>query len=405
MHCTRSPPIDRKHRFVQEIIRLAEDDNHGYSQRPPSGRWGPDYDCTSLIYQAAHNVGYNVGIGGDKIRFSGTMLKDFEKAGFQVLPFANVGISDLKIGDILLNLALHAEVYVGDDNSVGATSSENGGYVGEAGDQTGHEIEKHPVVTFDKGWDYILRPPDDDEHDIDDIDDIDDTEEGDEDMPTNYNMPPVNNMGWPQWTGSMQQVTPNGWPQGGNAYPQGNRWNGGYPQGNLGQMNGYSQANAGGYGQPNQQGFQQGYPQGNSQQSQLCCCSDFVYVTGIEEAKNLKGMPNCRGIAFHEDNGVMFILDFDQQGNVCNILPCNFQVCAEEYPQHLSPIMRNNQPINGQPMNNQMQSSGDMITREEFNELKEMLLNAQSNKTENESTNGARSSQQSNGNRLNARTN
>lgn len=91
----------RREDFVDLALRYAEDDGHGYSQKPPSGRWGPDYDCSSLLYKLANEAGYPVGTGGDKVRFTGTMLKDFEKAGFQILPFANVGISDLEVGDIL----------------------------------------------------------------------------------------------------------------------------------------------------------------------------------------------------------------------------------------------------------------------------------------------------------------
>lgn len=84
----RSPP-SRLKAFVDRMLHYADDDTHGYSQKPPSGRWGPDYDCSSLIYQAANDAGYPVGTGRDKVRFTGTMLKDFEKAGFQILPFAN----------------------------------------------------------------------------------------------------------------------------------------------------------------------------------------------------------------------------------------------------------------------------------------------------------------------------
>lgn len=121
---SRPPPAkNRRMTFVNLALYYAEDDSHGYSQKPPSGRWGPDYDCSSLLYFLAEKAGYPVGSGGDKVRYTGTMLKDFEKAGFQILPFANVGISDLKIGDILLNLALHAEVYVGNGESVGATTA------------------------------------------------------------------------------------------------------------------------------------------------------------------------------------------------------------------------------------------------------------------------------------------
>ena len=332
----KSPP--RKEKFVNELKRIAEDDSHGYSQKPPSGRWGPDYDCSSLIYQAADNAGYSVGTGSDKVRFTGTMLKDFEKAGFQILPFANVGISDLKIGDVLLNLALHAEVYLGEGQSVGATSSETGGFVGKEGDQTTHEIEKHPVVTFDRGWDYILRPPDDDEE----------IEEGDEEVPM-YNQPGQG------LNGMYSPTTYNPNPMMGG-YQQGNmpmqgmngmRQNMGYPQGNLGQMNGYSQANAG------------GYPQGMS--------NDLVFVMGIEGAKNRRGMPNSRESIFDEDKPLMYIVSYDQNGMVNDIHVYQFEECSEEMPQHLSPLMHT-----GQQMGNGLASQ--TLTREDVIEIiKEML--------------------------------
>lgn len=265
------------------------------------------------------------------MRFTGTMLKDFEKAGFQILPFANVGISDLEVGDILLNLALHAEVYVGNGESVGATGSETGGYVGEAGDQTGHEIEKHPVKTFDKEWDYILRPPVEEEKEDD--------------------MPPMNYT-QPQGINGMYSPTtynPSGW-------PQGNRpMNYGYPQGNLGQMNGYSQANAG-----------MGYPQGMD--------NDLCFVMGIEGAKNLHGMPNSRKAVFDEDQPMMYVVSFDHQGNCNDIHVYHFEEVSEEMPQHLSPLMKQNM----MPMGGGLGQQGDYITRAEFDELKEMLTNGQS---------------------------
>ena len=100
---SRPPPNkSRREGFVDLALQYADDDSHGYSQKPPSGRWGPDYDCSSLLYQLAKEAGYSVETGSDKVRFTGTMLKDFEKAGFQILPFANVGISDLEVGDIIV---------------------------------------------------------------------------------------------------------------------------------------------------------------------------------------------------------------------------------------------------------------------------------------------------------------
>lgn len=334
----RGPPNrSRREAFVDLALDYADDDSHGYSQKPPSGRWGPDYDCSSLLYKLASEAGYPVGTGSGKVRFTGTMLKDFEKAGFQILPFANVGISDLEVGDILLNLALHAEVYVGNGESVGATGSETGGYVGEAGDQTGHEIEKHPVTTFDKEWDYILRPP------------VEEKEEGDEEVPPmNYNQPM-----YPNPQGMMYQPNNGGWPQ--STAPMGRSYNTGYPQGNLGQMNGYSQANAG-----------MGYPQGMD--------NDLCFVMGVEGAKNLMGTPNSRKAVFDEDKPLMYIVGFGPQGSVNDIHVYQFEECSEEMPQHLSPLMKQNM----MPMGGGLGQQGDYVTRAELNELKEMLLNAQS---------------------------
>lgn len=380
---SRSPP--RKDKFIFEMYKFYLNDLYGYSQKPPSGRWGPDFDCSSVIYQAADNAGYSVGHGGDRVRFTGTMLKDFEKAGFQILPFANVGISDLKIGDILLNLALHAEVYVGEGQSIGALSSENGGFVGEAGDQTGHEIEKHPVVTFDKGWDYVLRPPENDEED-------DVEEEGDDEMPM-YNQPG-------QGLNGMYSPTtfnPQGFQQG---YGMNNRMMPGYPQGNLGQMNGYSQANAGYPQQGGMQGY--GYPQGNSMPMgpQGGMSSEYCFVKGIEGARSLTGMPNSRKPVFDEDKSIFYDVTFGPQGMPVDIHPYNFNdnfENMEDMPQHLSPLMQHNQ--NGSTGMNQ--PMGDFITRAEFEELKEMMSNESASKQ----SNGARNGSQQSGSKLNARTN
>lgn len=347
---SRPPPKQsRREGFVDLALQYAEDDSHGYSQKPPSGRWGPDYDCSSLLYFLANEAGYPVGSGSDKVRFTGTMLKDFEKAGFQILPFANVGISDLEIGDILLNLALHAEVYVGNGESVGATGSETGGFVGEAGDQTGHEIERHPVTTFDKEWDYILRPPAEKED-----------EGGDEEVPYYGSNPNT-------WGGNGQTMYPQ------STVPMGRGYNTGYPQGNLGQMNGYSQANAG-YPQAGMQGgmqgYQQGYPQGMD--------NDLCFVMGIEGAKNTHGAPNGRKAVFDEDQPIMYIVGFDQQGNCNDIHVYSFEEISEEMPQHLSPLMKQNMMPMGGGLG---QQQGNFITREEFDELKEMLTNGQSAST------------------------
>ena len=348
---TRSPPIEsRKNKFVKEILRIANDDIHGYSQKPPSGRWGPDYDCSSLIYQAAHNSGFPIGTGEDKVRFTGTMLKDFEKAGFKILPAASVEFGDLQVGDILLNLALHAEVYVGDGESVGANSSETGEFVGESGDQTTHEIDKHPVVTFNKGWDYILRPPDETD------------EEGDDEM--NTGLGPYNNYIGP----------------------------GTYPY----QINGTNYPYS--YTQPQ---TTSNAPRGNvnwqaNQPQNWIIPDDLIYVMGIEGAKNLRWKPNSRGAFFDEDNAIMYIVSFDQNGCANNIECWDFyKSSSADIPQHLSPLMQNNM---NQPQS--IQTPNNFLTREEAEQMmKEMLENAQSVKAvPTDGNNGSRNGRQSNRN-------
>lgn len=346
--------------------KMAEDPAFGYSQKPPSGRWGPDFDCSSFIFFIANAVGYSVGIGKDKVRFTGTMLEEFKKAGFQLLPFANVGLGELEVGDILLNLALHAEVYVGEGQVVGAQSSETGGYVGKAGDQTGEEIKKQPVYVHDQGWDYVLRPPSEAKEKEMGYPDLEEPEdEGEDEMPYPYPNTTVGSNGWmPPYMN--RGTSPMGYssniPM--NNYPMSNI--GGYPQGNLGQMNGYSQANAG-YQQPNQMGYgpqgqygnQQGWPQG-----QLARAKD------LNEARDIHVAPGETVPVLLEDGQHLVLKTADQQGFPTMRV---YKECSEEMPQHNPWGMGD-----GSQQMPMMQQSQGMVSREEFDQLKEMISNVQS---------------------------
>lgn len=308
----------RKRRFVETAVSMALDPEHGYSQKPPSGRWGPDYDCSSFVYEVADKAGYSVGRENDdgKVRWTGTMTKDFKDAGFQLLPFANVGVSGLEIGDILLNLAVHAEVYLGGGASVGALNSEDGDYAGEAGDQTGNEISIHPLKDVPVQWNFILRPPDEES-------------EGDGNM-VNY---PNGYPGYPRTTYS-------------STYGQGyNQGYGMYPQGNLGQMNGYSQANAG------------SWPQAGSQQP------GAKFVSGVQEANERfvpAGVTEC---FLTNDWKHLIVKSADQQGYP-TMRVFDIQECMEDMGQHGY--------SQGYPQ------GGEIVTRQEFEQLKEMLQNVQS---------------------------
>ena len=123
-------------RMVNHAKDLAADDSHGYSQ---ARRWGPDdFDCSSFMYECAHFAGYNVGVGPDATRYTGTMLEDFRKAGFIVYEYDG-NIDDLDPGDIMLahnGSMQHTEMYIGNGKFVGAHESETGGIDGQPGDQT-----------------------------------------------------------------------------------------------------------------------------------------------------------------------------------------------------------------------------------------------------------------------------
>ena len=149
--------VSRKEKMVREAEAIAADDSRGYSQMYRWPSQGSDLDCASMMYVCAHDAGYNVTLGPQGVHYTGTMLADFTKAGFTALPFSSVGLKNLKRGDILLNVANHTEMCIGNGKFVGAHSSETGGIYGKMGDQTGREISVCDAYNYP--WDYVLRPP------------------------------------------------------------------------------------------------------------------------------------------------------------------------------------------------------------------------------------------------------
>ena len=350
--------------FLAEI--MAASPLFGYSQRPPSGRWGPDFDCSSFIYFIAWLAGYSVGIGPRKVRFTGQMTKDFKDAGFQILPFANVGLGDLKIGDILLNLALHAEVYVGEGQVIGAQASETGAYVGAAGDQTGTEIVKQPAYIHEGGWDFVLRPPADDEEEVEEADTAEE-DEGDSQMAYPYANSTWGQGNWMPNTGmgNMPRTTaPGTWMP-----PQQ-----GYPQGNVGQLNGYS--SAGTYGTPAMQGGwnQQMYPQGGSQRQ-------LTHVKDLNEVRDIHVGPNECVPVFLGEGTHMAIKSADQEG-FPSIRVFRLIEETEGMPQHnWMPEMGQQEHQGGysqMPEQQPHMQQNQGVSRQEFDQLREMIANVQS---------------------------
>ncbi|MEE0930905.1 MAG: cohesin domain-containing protein [Acutalibacteraceae bacterium] len=131
---------------ISWAIAIANDNSHGYSQ---SSRWGPDYDCSSLVISAFRAAGCDTG----NATYTGNMRSQFTAHGFQWIPWSQIGgTGNLQRGDILLNEKTHTEIYLGNNQNVGAHS--NRGYP-QTGDQTGTEVSVsgyyyHP-------WDGVLR--------------------------------------------------------------------------------------------------------------------------------------------------------------------------------------------------------------------------------------------------------
>ena len=145
---------DRINRFCNHAVDIANDDSHGYSQYH---RWGPDFDCSSLMYECAEYAGYP--ISQSDPRYTGSMIDDFTAVGYRCDSFDG-NLWDLERGDILLHSAYHTAVYIGDGQIVEASCDEYGGIEGaNPGDQTGFEI--HIGGVYNYPWTHILTPPTD----------------------------------------------------------------------------------------------------------------------------------------------------------------------------------------------------------------------------------------------------
>lgn len=130
-------------------VAIAEDNTHGYDQ---TNRWGPDYDCSSLVISAYEQAGIPLKTNG--ATYTGDLLQVALNTGFQLVDDLTGGYVT---GDILLADG-HVAIYTWNNNLVEASINENGDVVGgETGDQTGKEIYNHSY--YDYPWKYVLRYP------------------------------------------------------------------------------------------------------------------------------------------------------------------------------------------------------------------------------------------------------
>lgn len=146
--------------YISWAVSIAEDDSHGYSM---ARRTGPDYDCSSFVYYALLNGGYEQ----IKTYYSYPFTVDYIAStltdmGFTIIPYS---YDSLVAGDILISSGdEHTEIYIGDDKLVGAhgcqPSESHPGRSPMPGDQDGTELS---VCSFfdleEQPWVTIVRPP------------------------------------------------------------------------------------------------------------------------------------------------------------------------------------------------------------------------------------------------------
>lgn len=140
---------DRVAKAVDTAVAIAGDNTHGYDQ---VNRWGPDYDCSSLIGYCLKVAGFDI----PNTFYTGNARDNLIHNGFSIIPFRpDVA---LQRGDIVVNTDHHMVLMISSDRCISATINEKGTISGgKTGDQTGTEIYDRKFYIPGYGWDFIAR--------------------------------------------------------------------------------------------------------------------------------------------------------------------------------------------------------------------------------------------------------
>lgn len=144
-------------KFIERAVWYCASANLGYDQLnrwdfPPYGDtdYAGECDCSSLLYQCAVEAGFNVPTSGT--RYTGTVIRDFTKAGFEQLKFTST--ANLVAGDVLYKED-HVAIWSGRYICEAYIDESGGDRGGRAGDQANETRLSEPRG----GWDYVLRYP------------------------------------------------------------------------------------------------------------------------------------------------------------------------------------------------------------------------------------------------------
>ena len=147
---------------VSRMVELVEwycgTANLGYDQwnrwafpEPGDATTPGECDCSSLVYHCAELAGFDVPKSGT--RYTGTMMRDFTKAGFQWI--ADTSTNNWKTGDILYKDG-HTAIWTGKYIAEAYGDETGGSHCGKDGDQ-GNETRLSPKRA---GWLGYFRFPD-----------------------------------------------------------------------------------------------------------------------------------------------------------------------------------------------------------------------------------------------------
>lgn len=147
---------------VEFAVNIANDNNHGYSQRIRSLYEIDDpksFDCSSLACTAYYYAFLKNGLTTqarylkEHCSYTGNML-NMCNCGFEIVARNQTAHSQMQKGDLELNTTYHVAVAIDKDNIVHARSSEG---TTDTKDNSGNEIRTQPWYLYSHGWTHRLR--------------------------------------------------------------------------------------------------------------------------------------------------------------------------------------------------------------------------------------------------------